>query len=1289
MIQVDAKHWRVVSSYLEMSKHHGKLFNDTNIPGSVIVPRSRQFDPKVHKSLNSELKCLYTAVTRAKCNLWIYDTNFIARLPMFDYWHKRNLVKVVQAQSSMKDQGEYSLVFATNSTPEQWKAQGDNFKKKHFWEQAIHCYLNAGTENKHLAKEAQACYLIQRCKKQKSPELYLEAALSFLECDDLHHNLLYIHRAALCLRNSKPPNYREAALLLERLGEFEEAAQSYFKGRDIENYVRMKEKLGQHGGVIKALMGKEVSRSRKDALAKASEYERQGIKLHQDLCSKKLSYSCAKYYSEKGDKESLNEVLPYLPEFSNKIKFLKVAKLYDEAFKALVENKMFKEAYRLAAAQGSCKCSLSDESWLQRGLKTAKENNDELMQASFVFQMAKIEYKALQIRKSVSDDVINNLYGLLQNKNQLIKAQAHLLLGMLKRDATLCHAGWKLYQSINHQVGKLEAFHQLLKLTSESDQSLIDMCHVASNMIQIYLTAGNINKVMKDGLRFYGLQKIGIYYYTPLDQDIWIGEPLQSCECSNNRHDLDGMVRLEVSDTLDVLVKHCQNFRSTWLSQFEFKNKLMFERVKSFPLHRPLSMNHQVSRKYSTAKMSVEQLCDYLHSIIRLLELHSLKNESTDEFTAVLLSIFTPQVYIYLSQRITEAHIAIIRKSVISNSHFQLYVKSLSLSESSNSTKITLWLTAWRLSCISQPSMELLHEIIKNMEKAVDSEVYTLHRDRTTSEFIYWKHDKKFYHIFSIWLKSCAIIREGKFLLASRFAINHFLHYLVMCTDELSIAVIDTVDILSIHCTGLFAILAHISALQVHPMLQYHNIIIPLVYHSNVHIFSSMNSWKKEDRCLLSACADEVNQNVDKKKLFSECCRLLLQTVGLLVGGSQHTASYMNSVLGFGLTSTPSNIGTKLCLILAFVLFGNLLMFNFHDSELYRILQNVHSLLDQFCLLPVDKVPNYICIAREATRNPNFLKPVEVFKLVKDLLQDAKIDSTLAVLTFKCREAGQQSKVEVFPIVSLRSIEQMKPVQTCHWQVQDLSFYPQQPEVSMALTEGIIQPINPEFLDPEVVTTSHCNACNLMFVNVTFSEEQLGYNHLSKEVYHAHICSDMHHTNVILYKKFISHINENGLYSTLRHHLTSLLQDFRQLKKVSDTDMLDQTIDDIQDELQKNDMLVSELEEFCDWKNALKEVCRMEELMDRLLKRWKHVYSQEVLQNTDEFATKEDNGKFAHENKEDEIDDRDQLETLSEVLAVPLSCVKQRKVVGLRSEVDKLKSRKRKKDRQGKMQSDK
>ena len=56
--------------------------------------RGIKFDGDKHKLLNSELKKLYTAVTRARVNIWIYDEDIKKRAPMFEYFIKQNLVYV-------------------------------------------------------------------------------------------------------------------------------------------------------------------------------------------------------------------------------------------------------------------------------------------------------------------------------------------------------------------------------------------------------------------------------------------------------------------------------------------------------------------------------------------------------------------------------------------------------------------------------------------------------------------------------------------------------------------------------------------------------------------------------------------------------------------------------------------------------------------------------------------------------------------------------------------------------------------------------------------------------------------------------------------------------------------------------------------------------------------------------------------------------------------------------------------------------------------------------------------
>jgi hypothetical protein len=69
-------------------------------------PRPLAFDPNLHKILNSELKHLYTAVTRARANVWIFDQGEEKRAPMFEYFKARKLVKFVSMKDSEKGEGE-------------------------------------------------------------------------------------------------------------------------------------------------------------------------------------------------------------------------------------------------------------------------------------------------------------------------------------------------------------------------------------------------------------------------------------------------------------------------------------------------------------------------------------------------------------------------------------------------------------------------------------------------------------------------------------------------------------------------------------------------------------------------------------------------------------------------------------------------------------------------------------------------------------------------------------------------------------------------------------------------------------------------------------------------------------------------------------------------------------------------------------------------------------------------------------------------------------------------------
>lgn len=55
--------------------------------------------------LNGELKQLYTAITRARVNLWIFDENCDRRAPAFQYFIRREFVQVVKTDENKGKSG--------------------------------------------------------------------------------------------------------------------------------------------------------------------------------------------------------------------------------------------------------------------------------------------------------------------------------------------------------------------------------------------------------------------------------------------------------------------------------------------------------------------------------------------------------------------------------------------------------------------------------------------------------------------------------------------------------------------------------------------------------------------------------------------------------------------------------------------------------------------------------------------------------------------------------------------------------------------------------------------------------------------------------------------------------------------------------------------------------------------------------------------------------------------------------------------------------------------------------
>ena len=137
-----------------------------------------------HKTLCSELKYLYTVITRAKSHLWIYESSSPSDLPMLDYWHRRGVIKAVTESSSQYIHQQFSEVSLFKSKPEDWKRRGDEMREQQLWEVAMGCYQNAGED---------------LLKKQVYIKLLLEEAAEFKDTNESGCKAKLRMAAAVCL----------------------------------------------------------------------------------------------------------------------------------------------------------------------------------------------------------------------------------------------------------------------------------------------------------------------------------------------------------------------------------------------------------------------------------------------------------------------------------------------------------------------------------------------------------------------------------------------------------------------------------------------------------------------------------------------------------------------------------------------------------------------------------------------------------------------------------------------------------------------------------------------------------------------------------------------------------------------------------------------------------------------------------------------------------------------------------------------------------------------------------
>ena len=199
-----------VNDFLPLFNSQAKP-SDWRIVNLLLKEKKMDHIHEKHLALSFELKYLYTAITRAKCNLWICESNKEKSDPMVTLWHERDLIERL----------ELSTAFPKQSTPEQWLKQGNVLRAAQLWDNAVVCFRKANRLD--LSEEMHAQQLLQQIaensSKDQQRQLYLQAASAFLSSFLIWRNQeqfdVKVKNAAECL--AKGRKHQLAAMLFKRL----------------------------------------------------------------------------------------------------------------------------------------------------------------------------------------------------------------------------------------------------------------------------------------------------------------------------------------------------------------------------------------------------------------------------------------------------------------------------------------------------------------------------------------------------------------------------------------------------------------------------------------------------------------------------------------------------------------------------------------------------------------------------------------------------------------------------------------------------------------------------------------------------------------------------------------------------------------------------------------------------------------------------------------------------------------------------------------------------------------
>uniref|UniRef100_A0A8C5PKW3 Tetratricopeptide repeat and ankyrin repeat containing 1 n=1 Tax=Leptobrachium leishanense TaxID=445787 RepID=A0A8C5PKW3_9ANUR len=484
------KEWKIITSFNPVS-HENHKRRETDKTAVIEMPldqlsappsRPPQMNPELYKILNGELKQLYTAITRARVNLWIFDENQEKRAPAFEYFIKSNFVKVVKTDENTDLDDK---IFVRTSSKEEWISRGDYYAKHKYWNVAAKCYQKGGaTDKEKLAFTHDAVLHLQSKKTSARDKMeYIKLATRYLECGE--------YKLALkCLTWAK--EYRLCAELCNKLEKVKEAGYFYKRIKDHKIAAQCFEESGEFELALNLYLEEKLYEEAANVVQRYKMINPEG---HLSHTAKQLYLEAAADYFNNNRIKKMTEVLSKL-DIEDQLLFLKTRKLWGEAAELLKSRGRCEEAAILMRQHGKL-------------LEAANLSKKEEFRASCLLAAARCMIAEDEDVGSILSEA-KKIFS--QQVNLVGVAEASLLQGIVESKFELLHTSYNIFLRLAHNAGTVEALFHSVKC-GENEKSLLFMASRGINALVTLLKALGDSKnnsekdMVKSCLEFFGIAR--------------------------------------------------------------------------------------------------------------------------------------------------------------------------------------------------------------------------------------------------------------------------------------------------------------------------------------------------------------------------------------------------------------------------------------------------------------------------------------------------------------------------------------------------------------------------------------------------------------------------------------------------------------------------------------------------------------------------------------------------------------------------------------------------------------